>query len=187
MAYLPWNLVSGLRLYPSRGKPQGPGKAACKYPDRVDADRILARSGLELHSVGAYFRVEKLWLLTLLEKSRFLSHAYTLFFVMISFVIFNGESLEQAFSDLAGLAGAGGIPLVSAEALYYLRSFAVVLVTGVIGAAPAVRSLAGKIAQKPAGGRLLNLLEPVALAGLLLVMTAYLVDGSFNPFLYFRF
>ena len=131
--------------------------------------------------------VEKLWLLTLLEKSRFLSHAYTLFFVMISFVIFNGESLEQAFSDLAGLAGAGGIPLVSAEALYYLRSFAVVLVTGVIGAAPAVRSLAGKIARKPAGGRLLNLLEPVALAGLLLVMTAYLVDGSFNPFLYFRF
>ena len=131
--------------------------------------------------------VEKLWLLTLLEKSRFLSHAYTLFFVMIIFVIFNGESLEQAFSDLAGLAGAGGIPLVSAEALYYLRSFAVVLVTGVIGAAPAVRSLAGKIAQKPAGGRLLNLLEPVALAGLLLVMTAYLVDGSFNPFLYFRF
>ena len=131
--------------------------------------------------------VEKLWLLTLLEKSRFLYQAYTLFFVMISFVIFNGESLEQAFSDLAGLAGAGGIPLVSAEALYYLRSFAVVLVTGVIGAAPAVRSLAGKIAQKPAGGRLLNLLEPVALAGLLLVMTAYLVDGSFNPFLYFRF
>lgn len=131
--------------------------------------------------------VEKLWLLTLLEKSRFLSHAYTLFFVMISFVIFNGESLEQAFSDLAGLAGAGGIPLVSAEALYCLRSFAVVLVTGVIGAAPAVRSLAGKIAQKPAGGRLLNLLEPLALAGMLLVMTAYLVDGSFNPFLYFRF
>ena len=106
---------------------------------------------------------------------------------MISFVIFNGESLEQAFSDLAGLAGAGGIPLVSAEALYCLRSFAVVLVAGVIGAAPAVRSLAGKIARKPAGGRLLNLLEPVVLAGLLLVMTAYLVDGSFNPFLYFRF
>ena len=131
--------------------------------------------------------VEKLWLLTLLEKRRFLSHAYTLFFVMIRFVIFNGESLVQAFSDLAGLAGAGGIPLVSAEALYCLRSFAVVLVAGVIGAAPAVRSLAGKIAQKPAGGRLLNLLEPVVLVGLLLVMTAYLVDGSFNPFLYFRF
>ena len=132
--------------------------------------------------------VEKLWLLTLLEKEPFFCpHSLYSVFVMISFVIFNGESLEQAFSDLAGLAGAGGIPLVSAEALYCLRSFAVVLVAGVIGAAPAVRSLAGKIAQKPAGGRLLNLLEPVVLAGLLLVMTAYLVDGSFNPFLYFRF
>lgn len=131
--------------------------------------------------------MEKLWLLKRLEKSRILSRIYTLFFVMVSFVIFNGESLGQAFRDLAGLVGAGGIPLVSAEALYCLRSFGVVLLTGVIAATPAVRILAEKIAERPAGGKLLNLLEPAALAGLLLVMTAYLVDGSFNPFLYFRF
>lgn len=131
--------------------------------------------------------MEKLWLLKRLEKSRILSRIYTLFFVMVSFVIFNGESLGQAFRDLAGLVGAGGIPLVSAEALYCLRSFGVVLLTGVIAATPVVRILAEKIAERPAGGKLLNLLEPAALAGLLLVMTAYLVDGSFNPFLYFRF
>lgn len=140
---------------------------------------------------GLYFAVlltvEKMWLLKRLEKSRIFSHVYTLFLVMISFVIFNAENLGQAFSDIAGLFGAGGIPLVSAEAVYYLRSFGLVLLAGGIGATPAVGSLFGKISGNPTGGRVLNLMEPVVLAGLLLVMTAYLVDGSFNPFLYFRF
>ncbi|MDE6972628.1 MAG: MBOAT family protein [Lachnospiraceae bacterium] len=140
---------------------------------------------------GLYFAVlltvEKMWLLKRLEKSRIFSHVYTLFLVMISFVIFNAENLGQAFSDIAGLFGAGGIPLVSAEAVYYLRSFGLVLLAGGIGATPAVGRLFGKISGNPTGGRVLNLMEPVMLAGLLLVMTAYLVDGSFNPFLYFRF
>ncbi len=140
---------------------------------------------------GLYFAVlltvEKMWLLKRLEKSRIFSHVYTLFLVMISFVIFNAENLGQAFSDIAGLFGAGGIPLVSAEAVYYLRSFGLVLLAGGIGATPAVGSLFGKISGNPTGGRVLNLMESVMLAGLLLVMTAYLVDGSFNPFLYFRF
>lgn len=140
---------------------------------------------------GLFFAVlltaEKLWLLKWLEKSRLLSHVYTLFFVMISFVIFNAENLGQAFSDLSGLVGGGGIPLVSAEAVYCLRSFGVVLLAGGIGATPAMRRLAGRISESPAGAKVWDFAEPVVLAALLLVMTAYLVDGSFNPFLYFRF
>lgn len=136
---------------------------------------------------AALLTVEKLWLLKRLEKSRFLSHIYTLFFVMLSFVIFNGENLGQILSDMAGLFGGGGLPLTSQEALYCLSSFKIVLLAGIVGATPAVCSIARKISQNPTGGRLLNLLEPVALTVLMLVMTAYLVDGSFNPFLYFRF
>ncbi len=140
---------------------------------------------------GLYFAfflmIEKLWLLKRLERSRYLSHIYTLFLVMISFVIFHGESMGQVVSDLAGLVGAGGIPFVSAEAVYYLRSFGVVLLAGGIGATPFVSAFFRKISENPAGGKILNLAEPFALAGLLLIMTAYLVDGSFNPFLYFRF
>lgn len=140
---------------------------------------------------GLFFAVlliiEKQWLFRILGKSRFWSRVYTLLFVLISFVIFNAQSLQQAVSDLAGLVGAGGITLVSTEALYCLRSFGIVLLAGVIGATPAMRHLAGKILQKPAGSRLFDVLEPAALAALMLIMTAYLVDGSFNPFLYFRF
>lgn len=140
---------------------------------------------------GLFFAVlliiEKQWLLRILEKRRLWSRVYTLLFVLISFVIFNAQSLGQAVSDLAGLVGAGGIPLVSTEALYCLRSFGIVLLAGGIGATPAMRHLGGKVLQKPAVSRLVGVLEPAALAALMLIMTAYLVDGSFNPFLYFRF
>ena len=44
-----------------------------------------------------------------------------------------------------------------------------------------------RLSQYPTAGKVLNALEPFTLFILLLVMTGYLVDGSFNPFLYFRF
>lgn len=133
--------------------------------------------------------VEKSFLLALLKKCNILSHIYVMFFIFISFVIFHGENLSQGISDIGGLFGIGGkeIPLVSTEALYCLRSFGAVLLFSVIGATPVIKTLLERVAERPMGRKILNGLEPLLLAGLLLVMTAYLVDGSFNPFLYFRF
>ena len=131
--------------------------------------------------------MEKLWLLKPLSKCRPLAHLYVVFFVVISFVIFNAENMGQAFSDIGGLFGAGGIPLVSAEAVYCLRSFALVLILAVFGATPLLRNGLVRLSQYPTAGKVLNALEPFTLFILLLVMTGYLVDGSFNPFLYFRF
>ena len=129
----------------------------------------------------------KLWLLKPLSKCRPLAHLYVVFFVVISFVIFNAENMGQALSDIGGLFGAGGIPLVSAEAVYCLRSFALVLILAVFGATPLLRNGLVRLSQYPTAGKVLNALEPFTLFILLLVMTGYLVDGSFNPFLYFRF
>lgn len=131
--------------------------------------------------------MEKLWLLKPLSKCRPLAHLYVVFFVVISFVIFNAENMGQALSDIGGLFGAGGIPLVSAEAVYCLRSFALVLILAVLGATPLLRNWLVRLSQYPTAGKVLNALEPFTLFVLLLVMTGYLVDGSFNPFLYFRF
>ena len=131
--------------------------------------------------------MEKLWLLKPLSKCRPLAHLYVGFFVVISFVIFNAETMGQALSDIGGLFGAGGIPLVSAEAVYCLRSFALVLILAVLGATPLLRNGLVRLSQYPTAGKVLNALEPFTLFVLLLVMTGYLVDGSFNPFLYFRF
>ena len=131
--------------------------------------------------------VEKLFLHRYLEKTKVLRHIYVLFFVILSFVIFNAADMKQAFSDLGAMFGAGGLPLWSAEWSYYLRSYAVILVLAIVGATPLPQKLLATVRRSRPGEVLLRIVEPVFLAVLLLVMTAYLVDGSFNPFLYFRF
>lgn len=136
---------------------------------------------------AALLIAEKLWLLKPLKKCRFLSHAYVLFFVIISFVIFNAQDMAQAVSDIGGLFGAGALPLISGETLYYMRSFGIVLGAAAIGATPLIKNLALKASSCPKTAHIVTIAEPVLLMALLLVMTGYLVDGSFNPFLYFRF
>jgi len=103
--------------------------------------------------------------------------------LLISFVLFNASSLSQAAADVGGMLGLGGLPAVSAESLYYLRSYGLLLVMAVVGATPLVKNLALRLEK----GKAFALLEPVVLCALLLAVTAFLVGGSFNPFLYFRF
>ena len=106
-----------------------------------------------------------------------LSRVYVLLAVLFSFVIFNADSLGMAARDLRGMLCLGTLPLVTTESLYYFRSFAVLFLVGLLGATPLPKRL----------GQKLRWLEIPAMVGLLALCTAYLVDGSFNPFLYFRF
>lgn len=131
--------------------------------------------------------VEKLWLLKYLKKSRVLSHIYVVVLIIISFVIFDASSMGQAFSYIGSMFGAGGYPFVSTEFLYYLRSYGVVLILGIIGATPLPKKLWNRIAATNIGSNIMTFAEPIALSALLLCCSAYLVDGSYNPFLYFRF
>ena len=110
---------------------------------------------------------------------KLLRHSYVLLVIAVSFVIFNAADMTQAGSDLAGMFGLGGVPLVTAETVYYLRSYAVVFLAGIVGATPWPKRWALK--------HDLPLVDALAMAALLLLCTASLVDGSFNPFLYFRF
>lgn len=113
-----------------------------------------------------------------------LRHGYVLLAVTISFVIFNAQSMTQAGEDLMGMFGLLGLPLTTAETVYYLKSYAVLLLIGILGATPLVSMGGNWLRTHWRGTPVLRLL---AAAVLLLVCTAYLVDGSFNPFLYFRF
>jgi len=131
---------------------------------------------------GLLLMVEK-WIPKLKNLPGILRHIYVMLVVMLSFVLFNGESIAQAGADLAGLFGIGGVPLVSESALYYLKSCTVLFLVGIAGTTPAVKLAADKIGRTKAGA----VLEPLTLLLLLLICTAYLVDGSFSPFLYFRF
>lgn len=126
--------------------------------------------------------IEK-WVPALQKMPGVLRHGYVLLVVILGWILFNATSLHQAVADLRGLFGLGGVPFITAETLYYLRSYGVLLGLGIIGCTPIVRDTAAKIAEHKIGA----ILEPVLLIGLLLICTAYLVDGSFSPFLYFRF
>ena len=127
--------------------------------------------------------VEK-WVPFLTRLPGFLRHIYVSLIVIVSFMIFNASSLVQAAGDLGGLLGIGGYPLYSAEAVYYLRSYLPLLIAGCIGATPLLRNAAIRLSKRVTAAPLLRLAVATVL---LLVCTAYLVDGSFNPFLYFRF
>ena len=123
------------------------------------------------------------WIPVLQRLPGVLRHGYVLLAVVLSFVLFNADSLAQAGQDFAGLFGFGSLSLTSAEALYYLKSYAVLFVLGILGSTPVVKNAARRMDGTKAG----VVLEAAAMLALLIVCTAYLVDGSFSPFLYFRF
>ena len=77
--------------------------------------------------------------------------------------------------------GSGGLVYTTGETLYQLRSFAVLFLLGLAGATPWPKKWGLRLSAR------YPLAEVLAMGGLLLVCTGYLVDGSFNPFLYFRF
>lgn len=138
---------------------------------------------------GLYFAalliLEKLVLLPVLEKHRIFGHVYLLLAVVFGFVLFDASTLSGAWDCIRGMLGLGGLPIASAEGLYLLKSNALLLILAALGATPLPKRIAKALeARCPKAAALLH---PAALCALLLICTAYLVDGSYNPFLYFRF
>ena len=137
---------------------------------------------------GLYFGIlltlEKFFYLKHLEKHKALGHIYVLFLVAVSFMIFNAGNLNLAFEYVKGMFGGNKLPLVSAEFIYQLKNYGFVLLIGAIGATPLPKKLAEKFLPKNSTG---DILETAFLIVLLVISTAFLADGSFNPFLYFRF
>ncbi len=140
---------------------------------------------------GLYFAA-----LLLIEKSipkkikdkapSFVGHIYLSFVVLVGFVVFNANGVEGAIFDLKGMFTAS-YPLVTDTTLYYLRSYAVLFIAGIIGSTPLIKTAVNRFSETKAGAKITAVLEPIVIIGLLTAVTAYLIDGSYNPFLYFRF
>ena len=129
--------------------------------------------------------VEKVWLLEILKRHPIFSHCYTIFFIVISFVIFSFEdltSLGVMFQNMFSFA----LSFTTAESLYYIRDYFVVFVIALIAATPFTKILVEKIKQKPIW-KFVSFLEVVFYFALFLLCVSFLVNESFNPFLYFRF
>ena len=136
---------------------------------------------------GLYFfallMLEKFFLLEKLKKAPALvGHVYTMALVLVSWAIFAIEDFSHLVSYLKVMFGLGGVPVQDGAFGYYLGSYLPILVIAAVASTPLGVKLFAKLPEKAKQGAGVALV----LAGLL-VCTAYLVDGTYNPFLYFRF
>ena len=141
---------------------------------------------------GLYFALflllERFFLSRLLERlPRLLCHVYVSLVIAVSFVLFSANGLAGAVRDLGALFGAGNHPLWSASTGYYLSSYTPVLLIALVGCTPLPKMAVQRLAALRHGRRTMTVLEPLVNLLLLLIVTAYFVDGSFSAFLYFRF
>ena len=102
-------------------------------------------------------------------------------------MIFNATDLTAALATLKMMFGLSEVPLYSNETAYLISNYGFILILAAAGATPLPKTMMSKLNQNAMMQKVFDVLEPVLIAGCFLMITAYLVDGSFNPFLYFRF
>ncbi len=131
---------------------------------------------------AALLIIEKAFLLKLIYRlPRVFGHIYTLLTVIIGWVLFSVEDLPLTLAYLSSMFG-GGSGLLSPEFLYYMKNFGVMLAILAFASTPLPKLLYQRLPKKLAA-----VTTPLFVALILLFCTAYLVDGTYNPFLYFRF
>ena len=137
---------------------------------------------------GIILIIEKLWLNKLMEKlPSFIRRIYVLFIVMILFIIFNSDNMSVALTNIKGLFGMNGEAFVNDYTLHYLKSYLPVLIIALVGSTPFIKILIDKLRKNKYVNNIINILEPILIVVILVVVTSYLIDNSYNPFLYFRF
>lgn len=139
---------------------------------------------------GLYFCffliMEKTWLLKFLDKiPRVFSHIYALVVVYFGWLLFAWEDIHGHRVYMKAMLGMAGAGVVNKESLYLLVSNALLMVIMAIGCTSLPKYLAKKVTKKDGIGA--SLCMSVYVAVILLLSIAYLVNGTYNPFLYFRF
>ena len=131
---------------------------------------------------GIILIIEKLWLNKFMEKlPSFIRTIYVLF------IIFNSDNMQVALTNIKGLFGMNGEVFINNYTLHYLKSYSLVLIIALLGSTPLIKILIDKLRKNKYLNNIINILEPILIVVILFVVTSYLIDNSYNPFLYFRF
>ena len=137
---------------------------------------------------AAFLLMEKFFLNKLFAKiPRVFSHIYVVIVILVSFVLFSANGISGAITDIGAMFGTGDLPLWTAETGYYLSGYAIVFACALFGATPVLKNMVLKLKENKVASKIINVLEPIFGVAVLLLVTAYFVDGSFSAFLYFRF
>lgn len=137
---------------------------------------------------GLYFGiiliVEKLFLLKILEKlPSFISRIYTLLLVILSWAIFAFDSITEGFKYIKVLFGFGRVGLWNGDSIYYLYTNILLFIILIIGSTDLPKKIWSSINLRYKT----RVVENLYLIIILILSISYLVDQSYNPFLYFRF
>ena len=111
-----------------------------------------------------------------------LRHIYALFFIAIGWALFAVEDFSHLGPYLSAMLGFARGGLADGAFFYYLRSYLPTLVIAGIASTPLAKNAWDRLGEKPR-----MILLPLLLLSGLLLCTCYLVDATYNPFLYFRF
>jgi len=141
---------------------------------------------------GLYFGLlllfEKYVIYKFLEKlPKFFSHIYLCLCIVVGWTIFDANSIAVAFERIGYMFSFRCTGFISPLMLYQLKSYAFLLIIGAIGCTSLPSLLVKKVTKSDFGGKIMTVAEPLFVIALILTVTAYLVDGSFNPFIYFKF
>lgn len=153
------------------------------------------------HGAGWNFLLWGLWFafFLMLEKvilgeilsyfPKIFGFCYMVLIVLSGWVIFAIEDVDSIFGYLRAMLGMGSMGIYDAQALYLVKEYGILLLIAAAASAPLGKRIASKLERSGKSGAIAarRLLEKIIPALLLLASIAYIVDASYNPFLYFRF
>ncbi len=137
--------------------------------------------------IGILLVIEKLLLNKYIEKlPSIVRRIYTLFIIMISFIIFSGSNINESFNNIVGLFNFSN-PFINKFTIHYLKDYGLVLIIAIFLSTPILKNTIIKLKENKKINNIINILDIIVLLILLVIVTSYLIDSSYNPFLYFRF
>lgn len=140
---------------------------------------------------GLYFAIiliaEKVFLLKALSKTKVIARIYSIFIIVIGFVIFNQTSLNELGEYLKNMFGFGGLSFTNLETNFYFKNYLAILIVSALLSTPILKIALSKIKNNIKYQKYVDIIEMVVCFALLIVCTSYIINQTYNPFLYFRF
>lgn len=140
---------------------------------------------------GCILTMEKLFWGKYLEKVwKPIQHIYTMFFIIIGWLFFRAETLVQALEYLKIMFGFTEHTFINSQAIYYLKEYKFILILAAIATLPLYPSIKRKVEEisiDSANIMIKNYVKPIILIGIFILSISYLINSTFNPFIYFRF
>lgn len=137
---------------------------------------------------GLILLFEKYFFLDFCERKHvpgIVMHGYTMLVVMIGWVIFSSESMVQCVHVLGVMFGFSSHPLADTVSMYYLTSNLILAGIMCCACTPAVKNFINRM-EETYGSAVQRVMGAVYIL-LFIACIAYLVNETYNPFLYFRF